>query len=96
LANVKENGDALLGAYRMIWNNRLLVTNEKDSGKILIDAITRELLDENSHPRARKNRFEKYYFAIKRVMNSTISTELKFLLIDLHNQIMEDLSEEVK
>jgi hypothetical protein len=96
LAGKKENNDSLLEAYRLIWNNRLLVTSGNDSEAILIDAIKRELLDENSHPRIRKNRFEKYYSAVKRVMKSTVSTESKFLLIELHNQIMEELSEEEK
>jgi hypothetical protein len=53
-------------------------------------------MDENSHPRIRKNRFEKYYSAIKRVMKSSVTTESKFLLIELHNKIMEELSEEGK
>lgn len=96
LAGKKENDDSLLEAYRLIWNNRLLVTTGNDSEAILIDAIKRELLDENSHPRIRKNRFEKYYSAVKRVMKATVSTESKFLLIELHNQIMEELSEEGK
>jgi hypothetical protein len=91
-----EKYDVLLGEYRSIWNNRLLVTNEKDSEETIRDAIKRELLDANSHPRIRKNSFEKYYSAIKRVINSRISTKSKIQLIELHNQIMEELSEERK
>ena len=92
----KENYDALLVEYRSIWNNRLLAESEKNSEEIVKEAIKRELLDENSHPRIRKSRFEKYYSSVKRVMESTIASEAKFLLIELYIQIMEELSEERK
>jgi hypothetical protein len=59
---------------------------------ILVEAIKRELQDENSHPRIRKNKYEKYYSAIKRVINSTISLEAKLLLIKIYNEVMEELS----
>lgn len=91
MSNEKEDFDRLLAEYRSIWNNRLLVTCEKNSEATLKEAIKRELLDENSHPRIRKNRYEKYYFAIKRVMNSTVSQEGKLLIIEMHNQIMEEV-----
>jgi len=94
LLDEKEKYDGLLNEYRLIWNNRLLAGREEDSKEILLDAIKRELLDENSHPRIRKNKFVKYYFAIKRVMESTVSTDAKLKLIKLHNQIMAELSEE--
>jgi hypothetical protein len=81
----------LLGEYRRIWNNRLLAA--PDSAKeILEDAIKRELLDENSHPRIRKNKFEKYYSATNRVVQSTIPAEAKVQLIHLHTQVMEELT----
>lgn len=84
----------LLEEYRSIWNNRLLVPAEKSNEQILIEAIKRELLDENSHPRIRKNHFEKYFSAIKRVVDSKVSAETKLMLIELHNQIMVEISEE--
>ncbi len=83
--------DELLGEYRMIWNNRLLETTDSDSEVTLKEAIKRELLDENSHPRIRKNKFEKYYSAINRVVQSAITAEAKVRLINLHTQVMEEL-----
>ncbi|QIZ11128.1 hypothetical protein HFZ78_25300 [Priestia megaterium] len=84
--------DELLEEYRQIWNNRILETEGKGSEVILVEAIKRELQDENSHPRIRKNKYEKYYSAIKRVINSTISLEAKLLLIKIYNEVMEELS----
>ncbi|MBT2699272.1 hypothetical protein J7E79_17965 [Bacillus sp. ISL-40] len=83
--------DELLEEYRQIWNNRILETEGKGSEVTLVEAIKRELQDENSHPRIRKNMYEKYYSAIKRVINSTISLEAKLLLIKIHNEVMEEL-----
>jgi hypothetical protein len=82
----------LLEEYRLIWNHRLLATSVKSSEEILVEAIKRELLDENSHPRIRKSKYEKYFSAIKRVSDSPVSAEAKLLLIKIHTQIMEELS----
>ncbi|MFF2450628.1 hypothetical protein ACFVSW_26650 [Neobacillus sp. NPDC058068] len=92
MAHEQVNFDDLLVEYRSIWNNRILLTEEIGSKEILIEAIKRELLDENSHPRVRKSRYEKYYSAIKRVMNSSISAEMKLRLIKIHVEILEELS----
>ncbi|MEH7332230.1 hypothetical protein V7161_06305 [Neobacillus drentensis] len=86
------NFDAILEQYRSIWNNRLLAPGEKNSEEILLEAIKRELMDENSHPRIRKSKYEKYYLATKRVVDSTIADEVKIQLIWLHNEMMEELS----
>ncbi|WP_235846478.1 hypothetical protein [Neobacillus drentensis] len=88
----KMSFDDLLKEYRMIWNNRLLDTEGRNSKETLFDAIKRELQDANSHPRTRKNKYEKYYSAIKRVIDSTVSEEDKLLIIKIHNQVMEELS----
>ncbi|MEH7075394.1 hypothetical protein [Neobacillus drentensis] len=87
----KLSFDDLIEGYRQIWNNRLLETMDKNSEETLLEAIKRELLDENSHPRIRKNKFEKYFSAIKRVSESTISPDAKLLLIKIHNEVMEEL-----
>jgi hypothetical protein len=94
LKNENNYFDSLLAEYRLIWNNRRLAMDERISEVILCEAIKRELLDENSHPRIRKNRFEKYYSAVKRITNSSISLDAKLQLIGLHNEIMDQLSEE--
>ncbi|WP_419956443.1 hypothetical protein ACN6MT_14820 [Neobacillus niacini] len=88
------NYDELLAEYRKIWNNRLLTASDRSSEDTLKEAVYRELLDENSHPRIRKNKFEKYYSAIKRITQSTISNEAKVALILLHNGVMEQLLKE--
>jgi translation elongation factor EF-G len=90
------NYDAALKEYRLLWNNRLLTTTEGNSEQTLKDAIKRELLDENSHPRIRKTRFEKYYSAVHRIVCSDIPNEAKLQLIKVHNQIMENLNGEIK
>ncbi|PAE37063.1 hypothetical protein CHI06_21250 [Bacillus sp. 7884-1] len=88
------NFDELLAEYRMIWNNRMLAASDRSSEETLTEAVKRELLDENSHPRIRKNKFEKYYSAISRITQSTISNEAKVSLIHVHNGIMEKLIKE--
>ncbi|MBO0958320.1 hypothetical protein J1P26_01125 [Neobacillus sp. MM2021_6] len=88
----KENYQFLLEEYRSIWNNRSLSTRDQTSEETLIEAIKRELLDENSHPRIRKDKYEKYYSAVKRVMASQISLDSKGKLIEMHIEVMEEIS----
>lgn len=38
-------------------------------------------LDENAHPRARKPVLEKFYLSIKRVMESSLSEEMKNAIV---------------
>jgi len=92
LANEMINYDHLLKEYRSIWNNRILAANNNTSEETLTEAIKRELLDENSHPRIRKNKYEKYYSAVKRVMDTPISIETKVQLIKMHIEMMEEIS----
>jgi len=87
----KVSFDYLLEQYRLIWNHRLLETMGQSSKETLLEAIKKELLDENSHPRVRKNKFEKYFSAINRVSDSTISPEAKVQLIKIHNKVMEEI-----
>jgi hypothetical protein len=81
--------DQLLIEYRSIWNNRLLSNEGEDSEKVLLEAIKRDINDENSHPRIRKNKFEKYYLSTKRIVESTLPDETKVSLIDLHTKFMD-------
>ncbi|WP_274854713.1 hypothetical protein [Bacillus methanolicus] len=78
----------LLNQYRSIWNNRLLKSDDS-SEVILNEAIKRELLDENSHPRVRRPVHEKFYLAVKRIAESSLNEEDKLALITLHIQVME-------
>lgn len=82
--------DVMLEEYRSLWNNRAL-TVEGNSQTTLLDAIERELLDENSHPRIRKGIYEKLYLATKRISESTLSNEVKLSLLSLHLQVVEQL-----
>ncbi|MEH7354458.1 hypothetical protein V7150_12905 [Neobacillus drentensis] len=92
MARINMNYDHLLEEYRSIWNNRILAADNKTSEETLTEAIKRELLDENSHPRIRKNKFEKYYSAVKRVIDSPIAIDTKVQLIKMHIEIMEEIS----
>jgi hypothetical protein len=90
LSGENEYFDSLLKAYRSIWNNRQLALEEKSCQETLAEAIKRELLDENSHPRIRKSKYEKYYSATKRILSSALPPESKLQLIKLHTEIMEE------
>lgn len=81
----------LLSQYRLIWKNRKLDAIESNSKDVLREAISRELLDENSHPRIRRSMLEKFYLAIKRITDSALSAEVKVELISLHIQIAEEI-----
>ena len=87
-----ENYQLLLEDYRSIWNNRLLTTKDQTSKETLNEAIKRELLDENSHPRIRKDKYEKYYSAVKRIMTSQISLDSKVKLVEIHIAVIEEIS----
>jgi dephospho-CoA kinase len=69
----------------------LLSTFDTSSEEVLKEAIKRELLDENTHPRIRKNFYEKYYSSIKRLMDASILPEAKLALILIHNELIEEL-----
>lgn len=81
--------DQLLADYRKIWNNRSLHTAGENSRTILLEAINRELNDENSHPRIRRSRYDKFYLATKRILESALPDESKLTLIKLHKELME-------
>jgi CRISPR/Cas system CMR-associated protein Cmr3 (group 5 of RAMP superfamily) len=89
--NLLENSyDQLLQDYRLIWNNRLLQIEGQDSDQILLEAIKREINDENSHPRIRRNKYEKFYLATKRIIEAPIPIQSKIDLIYLHKNMMEE------
>jgi hypothetical protein len=88
---LENSFDLLLTDYRSLWNNRLLLNNGEDSEQILKEAIQREINDENSHPRIRRNKYEKYYLASKRIIESNIPNDSKLALIELHKNYMDSL-----
>ncbi|MHC0035672.1 hypothetical protein [Pseudoneobacillus sp. C159] len=80
----------LLVDYRSIWNNRLLNEDDKESVEILLEAIRRDIKDENSHPRIRRTKYEKYYLATKRIIESQIPIDSKLALLEIHTRVMEE------
>jgi hypothetical protein len=84
---------SLLKEYRTIWKNRVLHAGNNSEEEILKEAIKRELLDENSHPRARKPIHEKYVSATKRIVESDLTTHCKIELIRIHIDLLEQLKE---
>lgn len=87
---MENSYDQLLQDYRLIWNNRLLQIEGQDSHQILLEAIKREINDENSHPRIRRNKYEKFYLATKRIIEAPIPSRSKIDLIYLHKNMMEE------
>jgi len=81
--------EKVIEAYRSLWNNRLL--NEGNDEDVLREAISRELRDEFSHPRVRKQPHEKYFLATRRVIDSDIESELKLSLLTIHVEEMEKI-----
>lgn len=91
---MKEEYEFLLAEYRKIWKNRVLATGDSRYEDVLKEAIKRELLDENSHPRIRRNRYEKYYLSIRKLADASISSDAKLQLIHLYNEQMDVLGGE--
>jgi CRISPR/Cas system CMR-associated protein Cmr3 (group 5 of RAMP superfamily) len=87
---LENSFDQLLQDYRSIWNNRLLQIEGQESDQILLEAIKREINDENSHPRIRRNKYEKFYLATKRIIEAPIPGQSKLDLIFLHKKILEE------
>ena len=84
----------LLNQYRDIWNNRRLEF-EKNPETILREAIVRDLLDENAHPRARRGVKDKYYLATKRVIESSLNSDDKILLLKMHIDHLEKIDKNI-
>lgn len=87
---MENSFDQLLHDYRLIWNNRLLHTEGGESELILHEAIKRDINDENSHPRIRRNKYEKFYLATKRIIEASIPSQSKIDLILLHRKMVEE------
>lgn len=77
--------ELLIKEYLKLWSER---TVSDDSLESLIKA---ELLDEMTHPRLRISKYEKFYLAIKRVLESTLEDKVKLELIRFYTKIMENL-----
>ncbi|WP_108671476.1 hypothetical protein [Peribacillus acanthi] len=80
----------LLKCYQQIWNNRIIAEGE-DPLAVLQELIKRELLDENSHPRIRKSKYEKFYMSTARLMESSLDENEKSALLQLYLFTMKNL-----
>ncbi|WP_286181226.1 hypothetical protein [Bacillus sp. ISL-37] len=85
--------EKILNEYRTIWNNRRLQSDQSPED-ILKEAIQRDLKDENSHPRARRTLMEKYYLATKRILEASLTSESKIILLQLHMDLVETIQDE--
>ncbi|CAG9621791.1 hypothetical protein [Sutcliffiella rhizosphaerae] len=85
--------DHLTTLYKQLWNNRSL--NEDSVGTdVLQMAIQKELKDEMTHPRIRKQPHEKYILAIKRILLSSLSEKDQILLINEYTMVLDLLKKE--
>ncbi|BDG36483.1 hypothetical protein [Saccharococcus caldoxylosilyticus] len=87
---------SLIETYRRLWMNRSLTTetlNEQESKTLLYETIAKELRDEMTHPRTRQSAEVKFYYAVKRIMNSDLSDHEKLSLIHIYINVMEQLKQ---
>ncbi|MBA2875099.1 hypothetical protein [Thermaerobacillus caldiproteolyticus] len=85
----------LFEAYRTLWSNRSLTKaelTEESCKSLLYEAIEKELRDEMTHPRVRQSPEVKFYYAVKRVIMSSLTETEKLALIQLHTDIMERIA----
>ncbi|WP_409298265.1 hypothetical protein V1498_08635 [Peribacillus sp. SCS-26] len=84
--------EELLNSYLSIWKNRAAgqapVTNQEE---MLLELIKRELLDENSHPRIRKKKEEKFVSSLVRLSESQLSLAEKGSLLGVYTKVYKEL-----
>jgi len=73
--------------YKKLWNER---TIDPPSVESLIQI---ELLDEQTHPRLRKSKYEKFFYAIKRILQSNLDDDEKLVLIQIYSKQLDKLNE---
>ncbi|WP_404431652.1 hypothetical protein [Sutcliffiella horikoshii] len=85
----------LLELYKLLWNNRSLeYIDGGDQKEILQQAIRRELMDELTHPRTRKQPMQKYYLAVKRIVESKLNATEQVLIIKEFTFVLEEIKKE--
>lgn len=89
----KYSSEELLQAYLSIWNKRSIQHgHQQDKEEILSELVRRELLDENAHPRVRKPIFEKFYYSMRRLSESDLSSDKIRALTKVYLSEMEQLN----
>ncbi|MBD1379025.1 hypothetical protein [Metabacillus arenae] len=86
------NISELLASYRSLWINRKLPVEDGEE-KTLLQAIKKDLKDELTHPRLRKNSADKFLAATKRIMNSSLEDNVKLHLIKLHLLVLDEVKD---
>ncbi|MBE3570893.1 MAG: hypothetical protein IMW92_12510 [Bacillales bacterium] len=81
----------LLDMFLSLWNKREANEGSNSPSTSIKERMKSELLDEFSHPRVRKTKEEKYYLAVKRVVDSDLKEEDQLRLIRLYTDVMESL-----
>lgn len=90
-----QEGSRLLEMYKLLWNNRSLeYIDGCDQKEVLQQAIRRELKDELTHPRTRKQPMEKYYLAVKRIVESKLDATEQVLLIREFTVVLVEIKKE--
>lgn len=89
---IHMNNMNLYEAYLRTWNNRNQESNKQPSKNKLKEAVLIELHDEMTHPRTRKAKETKFYYAVNRILNSTLNEEEKIALIQFYLKVMEEIS----
>lgn len=79
----------LLDIFLSLWNKREVKVGSNSPTATVKEMMKSELLDEFSHPRVRKTKEEKYFLAVKRVIDSDLKTEDQIRLIRLYTDVME-------
>jgi hypothetical protein len=90
----KDQYSKWLTSYRSLWVNRSLGDESEDPEIVLKNAIKKDLLDEMTHPRVRKNPYIKMYWATKRIVESNLSSDDKLGLLSNYIDIMEQILQE--
>jgi hypothetical protein len=81
----------LLDIFLSLWNKREVKEGSHTPSTTVKEMMKSELLDEFSHPRVRKTKEEKYYLAVKRVVDSDLKAVDQIRLIRLYTDVMESL-----
>ncbi|ART75546.1 hypothetical protein ACQCU1_07475 [Sutcliffiella horikoshii] len=85
----------LVELYKLLWNNRSMeFIDGGDQKEVLEQAIRRELKDELTHPRTRKQPMDKYYLAVKRIVESKLNATEQILLIKEFTLVLEEIKKE--
>ncbi|MGE6260336.1 hypothetical protein ACQKCU_21055 [Heyndrickxia sporothermodurans] len=86
------NESKLFEAYLSIWNNRKPQKGSNSTEDSLRKLVVVELLDEQTHPRIRKSVEVKFYYAVKRIIESSLNDSEKTALIQYYINVMSEIS----